>query len=138
MWLAMPLQFRAHAAEDLSPRRHPGTGEGFGQPAVCGRVADRRVAGERLHVMDGPCGGPAGHRPFDAAVLIAQRDLQVEHGLTVALETEVSRFDDPAWTGPTATSWTSGPSIRKKSVVPQMVRPAVSVGRIGNPSGRSA
>ena len=59
--------------------------------------------------------GPAEERPLDAAVLEAEGDLEVEDALAVALEAEVPRLDDPAWTGPTATSWTSCPSTRKKS-----------------------
>ena len=44
--------------------------------------------------MDRPLVRPADERSLDAAVLIAERDLQVEDLLAVALEAEVPRLDD--------------------------------------------
>ena len=38
--------------------------------------------------------GPADQGALDAAVLVAERDLEVEHVLAVALEAEVARLDD--------------------------------------------
>ncbi len=59
------------------------------------RVADRCVAGERLHVVDRSLVRAKGERALDSAVLVAERDLEVEDLLAVALEAEVSRLDDP-------------------------------------------
>ena len=44
--------------------------------------------------------GPADERPLDAAMLVAQRDLQVKDVLAVALEAEMSRLDDAGMHGP--------------------------------------
>ena len=53
-----------------------------------------RVARDRLDVVDGPLVRAADERPLDAAVLVAERDLEVEDLLAVALEAEVPRLDD--------------------------------------------
>ncbi len=58
------------------------------------RVADRRVAGERLDPGGGLPVGTAEERLLDAAVLEAEGDLEVEDALAVALEAEVPRLDD--------------------------------------------
>ncbi len=57
-------------------------------------MADRRVAGERLGVVDRTRRRPAAQGLLDAAVLVAERDLEVEDLLAVALEAEVSGLDD--------------------------------------------
>src|SRR5947209_1587723 len=45
--------------------------------------------------MDRPLVRPANHVPLDAAMLVAQLDLQMEDMLPVALEAEVARLNDP-------------------------------------------
>ena len=57
-------------------------------------MGDGRVAGRRLGVMERARARAADHRLLDAAVLIAQGDLEVEDALAVALEAEVAGLDD--------------------------------------------
>jgi hypothetical protein len=45
--------------------------------------------------MDGPPVRAADESAFHASMLVAQRDLQVIHGLAVTLEAEMARFDNP-------------------------------------------
>ena len=56
-------------------------------------MADGRVAGDGFHGMQGSPVGPARQRPLRSAMLIAERDLQVEDILAVTLETEMSGLD---------------------------------------------
>src|SRR5262245_26368739 len=63
-------------------------------------MADGRVAGERLDVVDGPLPRPADERALDPAVLIPEYDLQVEDVLAVALEAEVAWLDHAGVHGP--------------------------------------
>jgi hypothetical protein len=56
-------------------------------------MADAGVAGERFHQVYGALVRGSHHGVFHAAVLVAQRDLQVQDLFTVALEPEVARFD---------------------------------------------
>ena len=62
-------------------------------------MADRGVARERLHVVDGALVRAADERPLHAAVLVAERDLQVQDVLAVTLEAEVAGLDDPGMHG---------------------------------------
>ncbi len=57
-------------------------------------MADRRVAGGGLDVGQRPLVRPAHERALDAAMLIAERDLEVKDLLAVALEPEVPGLDD--------------------------------------------
>ena len=57
-------------------------------------VPDARVAGRGLDVVPGALVGPAHERALDAAVLVAEGDLEVQHVLAVALEAEVAGLDD--------------------------------------------
>ncbi len=59
-----PLQLQGDAAEDLGPGGHAAAGERLDGPAVGRGMADRRVAGQRLDVVDA-CAGPA-RRPARA------------------------------------------------------------------------
>ncbi len=94
------LQLERDAANELRLRRGVDPGQGFHGVAVRGRVTERRVAGERLHVVHGPGRRTADEVPLDAPVLVAERDLEVEHRLPVALEAKVARLDDPRVHGP--------------------------------------
>ena len=69
-------------------------GQRLDRLAIGRGVADRRVAGHGFHRVDRALVRPADQRPLDAAVLIAQRDLQVEDLFAVALEAEMPRLDD--------------------------------------------
>ncbi len=57
-------------------------------------MADRGVAGHRLHQGHGAFGWPAEERALDTPVLVAERDFQVEDLFPVALEAEMPRLDD--------------------------------------------
>ncbi len=92
--VGQPLQLEGDAAQRLGAERDLAAGERLDRLAVGRRVADRRVAGDRLHRVERALGRPADERPLDAAVLVAERDLQVEDLLAVALEAEVPRLDD--------------------------------------------
>ena len=50
--------------------------------------------------MHGPGGRATDEVPLDAPVLVAERDLEVEHVLPVALKAKVARLDDPRVHGP--------------------------------------
>ena len=68
-------------------------GQSFDRLAIGRGVADRRVAGQRFHVVDRAFVRAADERPLDAAVLIAEVNLQVKHVLAVALEAKAARLD---------------------------------------------
>ena len=92
--VGQPLQFQGDAAQHLGPDRDLAAGQRLDRLAVGRRVADRRVAGHRLHRVDRALVRPADQRPLDAAVLVAERDLQVEDLFAVALEAKMARLDD--------------------------------------------
>ena len=56
-------------------------------------MADGGVARQRFHVWHASRGGSAHQRALGAAVLVAQRDLEMEYPFAVTLEAEVSRLD---------------------------------------------
>src|SRR5690606_4769102 len=58
-------------------------------------MTDRRVARGGFHMEDRCAMGSAGERLLDAAMLVAERDLEMKNLLARALEPEVPRFDDP-------------------------------------------
>ncbi len=59
-----------------------------------GGVADGRVAGDGFHLAHGRAVRAAGQRLLDAAMLVAERNFEVQHFLARALKAEMSRFDD--------------------------------------------
>ena len=91
------LQLQGDAPQAPARARGAGTaGQGLQRPGSRrwrGRWWCRRRGSPRGAWLRG-C-GPAEHGLLDAAVLVAQGDLQVEHLLAVALEAEVARLDDP-------------------------------------------
>ena len=93
--IGQPFQLQGQGAQELRPRGHAAARQGLDRLAVCRRVPDRRVPGQRLRVVDGPRVRPADEGPLDAAVLVAQRDLEVVDLLAMALEPEVAGLDDP-------------------------------------------
>src|SRR5439155_20440164 len=58
-------------------------------------MARSGVAGDRLREMDASLVGPAAHRLFDAAVLVAEHDFQMEDALAVTVEAKMPGLDDP-------------------------------------------
>ena len=89
------FEFQGHSPQDLAANRNLAASECFDCLRVGRRMADRCVACERLHVMDRPFVRSAAHRPFDAAVLVAQGDFQVEHVFAVALKAKMAWFNHP-------------------------------------------
>ncbi len=57
-------------------------------------MRDRRVAGHGFHLMDGGAMRSADQRGLDPAMLVAERDLEMQHLLAGALETEMAGLDD--------------------------------------------
>ena len=62
-------------------------------------MANRRVACKRLHVVNRPFVRSTAHRPFDAAVLIAQGNFQVKHMFAVALKAKMAWLNHPRMHG---------------------------------------
>src|ERR1017187_3830511 len=56
-------------------------------------MADRRIARGGLHVRQGPLRRPAHEGPLDAAMLVAERDLEVKDLLAMTLEPEMPGLD---------------------------------------------
>src|SRR5205814_2080809 len=59
------------------------------------RVAGRRIAGDRHGQIEAAPARSAAQCPLDAAMLITQRDLQMDHPLPMAVEAEMAWLDDP-------------------------------------------
>src|SRR5438874_4912581 len=89
------LELERHAPQDVGASRDPDAPQRLERLTGRRRMADRGVARERLHVVDGALVRAAGERALHAAVLVAERDLQVQDVLAVALKTEMSGLDDP-------------------------------------------
>ena len=70
------------------------TGERFHDGRMGGGVGDGRVARHRFHLAHRRAMRAPGQRFLDSAMLVAERDLQVQHFLARALETKVARLDD--------------------------------------------
>ena len=81
---------RSHCARSGRLR----AGERLHDRRVRRRVADGRVAGHGLHLAHRRPVRPAGQRALDAAMLVAERDLEVQHLLARALEAEMPGLDD--------------------------------------------
>ncbi len=58
-------------------------------------MANRGVARHVFHDMNSTFVRPAHEGRLDAAMLVAERDLQVKDLLAMALEAEMPRLDDP-------------------------------------------
>ena len=95
-----PLELEPDAAQGVRPRRDPRPLEALEHVAVRRRVSDRRVSGEGLGIVDAALVRTSDQGALDAAVLVAERYLEVEDLLAVALEPEVPRLDDAGVHGP--------------------------------------
>ena len=78
----------------MATRRGTAGGERFENLTVRGRVSNRRVASQRFGVVNRPFVRAANEGAFDTAMLIAERDFQMEHMLAMTLEAEMARLDD--------------------------------------------
>ena len=92
--VGQPFQFQGDAANRLRPDRGRTAGQRLHGLAVGRGMADRRVAGHMFHHVKRALVRAADEGPLDAAMLVAERDLQVKDLLAVALEAEMSRLDD--------------------------------------------
>ena len=82
------FQFQSDAAQHFGTDRNLTAGQGLDGLAVGRGVADRGIAGHGFHGVDGALGRPADQRPLRAAMLVAERDLQVEDMLRRGTGTE--------------------------------------------------
>ena len=57
-------------------------------------MSDGRIAGKIFRVMQCPFGGLIDHSFFNAAMMVAKRDFQMINMFAMALEPEMSRFDN--------------------------------------------
>ncbi|OQA10279.1 MAG: hypothetical protein BWY66_00225 [bacterium ADurb.Bin374] len=89
-----PLEFEPDSAQRPGPRRDLPSHQAFDVLAVCDGVADRRITGDGLDLRQSAFVGTSGQCPLDAAMLISERDLEMEHLFPVALEPEMARLDD--------------------------------------------
>ena len=92
--VGQPFEFERDGAQPLRAQRSLGPGEGFHDGRVGSRVGDGRVAGHRFHLAHRRAVRAASERRLHAAMLIAERDLQVQHFFAGALEAEMARLDD--------------------------------------------
>ena len=90
-----PLQFQRDDAQRGRPRRAFGAGQRLDQLAIGGRVTGGGIAGDRLGEMDASLVRAAAQRRLDAAMLVAERDFEMEDALAVAIEAEMPGLDDP-------------------------------------------
>ena len=88
------FELQAHAPQQLGTQRHADARQTLQHHAVGRAVAHAGVPGHAFHERGITQVGAAGQHLFHAAVLEAQADLQIEHVLAVALEAEVTGFDD--------------------------------------------
>ena len=89
-----PFQFERDGPQPLRAQRRFRAGERFEDGRVSRRVADGRVAGDGFHLAHRRAMRPARERLLDAAMLVAERDFQMQHFLAVALKTKMARLND--------------------------------------------
>ena len=88
------LQFERDRPQPLRAQRRLAAGQSLQHRRMRGGVGDGGVTGHGLHLAHRRAVRSTGQRGLDAAMLIAQGDLEVQHFLAGALESEVSRLDD--------------------------------------------
>ncbi len=89
------FELQRDAAQRQRPRRAGGAGQRLDQLAIGGRMAGAGIAGDRLGEVDAALVGPAAQRRFDAAVLVSERDFEMEDALAVTIEAKMPGLDDP-------------------------------------------
>src|SRR6185436_15802125 len=88
------LQLERDAPDGLRPRRLPAPRQRLDRTAVRGGVSHDRIARDRFGHQHGPIRTRRLQQPLDAAMLVAEHDLEEEYLFTVALKAEVPRLDD--------------------------------------------
>ena len=89
------FQLQRDRAQGERARRAGGGGQRLDQLTIRGRMAGGRIAGDRLGEVDAALVGPAAQRLFDAAVLVSERDFEMEDALAVTAEAKMPGLDDP-------------------------------------------
>ena len=90
-----PLQFDRHGPQRIGARRAFIIGQPFEELAVGCGVAGSRIAGDRLSEIPAAPVWSAAQRPFDTAMLVAERDFEMDYPLAMAVEAEMPGLDDP-------------------------------------------
>src|SRR5260370_20877236 len=67
----------------------------FDQLTIRGRMTGGGIAGDRFGEVDAALVGATKQSLLDPAVLITERDFQMEDALAVAAEAKIPGFDDP-------------------------------------------
>jgi len=91
--IRQPFQLQRDGPQGLSAEGGFSAGQGLDRLAAGRGVPDRRVAGQRLHVVDRAPIRTADQSPLDPAMLVAQFNLQVKHVFAQALEPKMARLD---------------------------------------------
>src|SRR5690606_5876899 len=79
------LEFQRDRADPLGAERRLGSGQGLENGGMGRCMTDRRVARGGFHMEDRCAMGSAGERLLDAAMLVAERDLEMKNLLARAL-----------------------------------------------------
>ncbi len=95
-----PLELERERAQCVRARRDFTAAERLERLRVRESVADGRVARQLLDLVHRARVRPPDQRALEAAVLVAEHDLEVQHLLAVALEAEVAGLDDAGVHGP--------------------------------------
>ena len=91
--IGQSLQLQPEGAQPLAAQRRLRAGEGFAEQAMGGGVRQRGVAGNRFHLRQRGAVRTAEQGAFNAAMLVSERNFQMQHFLAVALEPKVSWLD---------------------------------------------
>ena len=97
--IGQSFEFERDGPQPLRAQRSFGPGERFHDGRVGGGVGDGRVARHGFHLAHRRAMRTAGQRLLHAAMLVAERDLQMQHFFARALETEMARLDDAGMDG---------------------------------------
>ena len=92
--VGQPLEFERDGPEPLGPQRGFGAGQGFQSGGISRGMGNGGIARDGLHLIDRGAMGAPREGLLDAAVLVAQRDFQMEHLLASALKPEMPRLDN--------------------------------------------
>src|SRR5260370_27203195 len=90
-----PLQLESQRAPAARARRTCGAGEAFEDLAIGCGVADRAVSDNGFSEMSSSAVRAALQRPLDPAVLVSERDFEMDDLFAVAIETKMPGLDDP-------------------------------------------
>ena len=92
--IGQAFEFERDGSQPLRAQRRLGPGEGFHDGRVDSGVGNGRVTSHRFHLAHRRAVRPARERLLHSAMLIAERNFQVQDFFARALETEMARLDD--------------------------------------------